>query len=510
MSENQSTESAQPVLTPEQQAQEKMKNYIATFQKLQLIDLNTYPYRIKESIVGTYTREDLRKYIQAPEMEANQKVLRKIGKFLYNSSPQYNMLANYMSSILTLDFTIKPLSQNPSKIKKKEYENKFYNYVNFVENMNIRHEFSRVLEIVFRDGVYCGYVHQDANDFFFQQLDTDFCKITYFERGMYFLSFNLVYFFTYPERLALFPKEFQDAYFKIKTDIKSRRSTFWYQLESKNTICIKTDESNWYFLPPYVSTFESALNINDFKQLDKAEAEIGNYKLLFQKIPVDTTGSEENKFLITPDFATTFHDNIESNLPKQVGLITSPMDVTDISFDKDSVDRNKVADATSQYWSDTGVSQLLFSSNAKVTAASLTRAIMTDEAKAFKILYQIERWLNIYINQFYKDKLFKVEMPKITIFNRDEYISAARDSASGGFPVRRLINAAMGNDPSSMYMDNFLEVDILHLDEKFKPLASSHTTSGDPKGGAPKNKNPQTDAADVTNENGSNDPSVRA
>ena len=142
--------------TPEELQQEKINHYVKTFQKLQLIDLTSYPYRTKESLVGTYNRDDFQKYIQAPELDANQKQLRKISKYLYNASPQYNMLINYLSSILTLDFSVEPTSQNRTKIKKKEYENEYYKYVNFVERMNIRHEFSRILDIIYRDGVYCG------------------------------------------------------------------------------------------------------------------------------------------------------------------------------------------------------------------------------------------------------------------------------------------------------------------------------------------------------------------
>jgi hypothetical protein len=496
-------------LTKEEALEQKHAHYAETFQKLQLIDLSTYPYRTQEKLIGTFTREDLRRYILAPELDANQKQLRRISKFLYNASPQYNMLVNYLSSILTLDFLIKPVSQNPKKIKKKEYENKYYQFVSFVEKMNIRHEFSKILESVYRDGIYCGYVHQDNSDFFFQQLDPDYCKITYFERGMYFISFNLVYFYTYPERLAMFPQEFRDAYKDNSSNIKNKRSTYWYPLKSENVICIKTDESNWYFLPPNVSSFESALNINDFKQLDKSEAEMGNYKLLFQKIPINEKSGTENEFLITPDFAQTFHENIQSNVPMQVGVITSPMEVKDISFDKDSVDRNKVAEATSQYWSDTGVSQLLFSSNDKTTSASLAKAIMVDEAKSFKILYQVERWLNIYLSRFFGDKMFKVEMPKISIFNRDEFMARAKEASSLGFPEKRLINAAMGNDPSAMFMDAFLENEILDLPNKFIPLSSSYTASGSASdGGRPQNKS-ASDSKEKTIENDSNGDGMR-
>jgi hypothetical protein len=505
------TTKLEPSKTPEQLEQEKILHYTTTFQKLQLIDLENYLHRNRESLIGTYKKEDLQKYMQAPELDASQKVLRKISKFLFNASPQYSLAIGYYASILTLDYMIKPTSQNPKKIKKKEYENSYYKFVNFVENMNVQHEFSRILDVVYRDGVYYGYVFQDKNDFFFFQLDSDYCKITYVDRGMYFLSFNLTYFHVYPERLLMYPKEFQDEYEKIKSNIKNKRNAFWFQVDSAKSICIKTDESNWYSIPPLANTFESALNINDFKALDIAEAEIGNYKLLFQRIPIDTKEGSENRFLLTPDFVQTFHDNIETGLPKQVGLMTSPMEITDISFDKDSVDRNKVADSTSQYWSDTGISQLLFSSNGKTSPSSLAKAIMADEAKAFKMLYQFERWLGIYLFQFFPDRFFKVELPKITNYNKEEFLKNAKEAATYGFPVRRLINAALGNDPSSMYMDVYLENEILDLPNKFIPMSSSHTSSGDPnnKGGRPSGAKPVGESGDKTIENDSNNPDAR-
>lgn len=506
------TQTATIEKTQEELTQEKILQYTSKFQKLQLIDLEKFFSRNKEALIGTYKKEDFAKFMQSPELDLSQKQLRKMSKFLFNYSPQYSLAIAYYASILTLDFIIKPTSQNPKSINKKKYENKYYEFVNFVENMSIQHEFSRILDVAYRDGVYYGYVHQDKNDFFFQNLDSDYCKITYYDRGMYFFSFNLTYFFTYPERLAMYPVEFQNAYNEIKSNIKNKRNTFWFQVDSSKSICIKTDESNWYSIPPLSNTFEAALNINDFKALDIAETEIGNYKLLFQKIPMNTDkDAGENQFLLTPDYVQTFHDNIASGLPKNVGLMTSAMDVTDVSFDKDSVDRNKVADSTSQYWSDTGISQLLFSSNTKSSPASLAKAIMADEAKAFKMLYQIERWLKIYLVGFFPERLFEVEMPKISNYNKEDFLKNATASATYGFPVKRLMNAAMGNNPSSMYMDSYLENEILQLTTKFIPMNSSHTQNGDPnnKGGKPQSDKPLSEAGAKTQENDSNNPDAR-
>ena len=500
---------SKPQLTEEEIKANFIRGQQAQFQKLQLINLEQYPYRLKEQIVGTFSRDDLRKYMQAPEIDANQKQLRRISKYLYNVSSQYKLSCDHFASMLTLAHIVEPRNLNPKKINKKTFETQFYNMVNQVDMMNIQHEFSKILQVVYREGVYCGYVHQNKESFFFQQLDNDFTKITYVEDGLYFLSFNLTYFFTYPERLKMYPQEFADAYNEVKGSIKRKNSFFWYELEPTNVIVIKTDETNWNFLPPFVSTFESALNIADFKALDKAETELGNSRLLFQKIPVDETSGEENKFLITPDYAQTFHNNIQANLPRQAGLITSPMEITDISFDRDSVDRNKVNEATMQYWSDAGISQLLFSSNGKTTGASLAKAIQADEAKVFIILYSIERWINKYLLRFAGGNNFRVRMLKTTVFNVDDFIDTQVSLATIGIPNKQVINAASGGKASTIYANAYLENIILDLTNTLQPALSSHVQSGkDGQGGAPASKNP-TDAAQVTQDANSNNSDAR-
>jgi hypothetical protein len=503
------SESSTPQPTEEEIKANFIKGQQAQFQKLKLIDLETYPYRTKEQLIGTFKREDLKKYMQVPELDANQKQLRRISKYLYNISSQYKLSCDHFSSILTLDHIVEPKNFNPSKkVNKKTLESQFYNVANTVDMMNIQHEFFKILQVVYREGVYCGYVLQDDDNFFFQQLDADYCKVTYCENGLSFISFNLTYFFVYPERLKMYPKEFQDAYNATKDQIKRKNAFFWFELDSSKTICIKTDETNWNFLPPFVSTFDAVLNIADFKALDKAETELGNTKLLFQKIPVDITGDSENKFLITPDFAQTFHNNIQTNLSKEVALITSPMDVKDISFARDSVDRNKVSEATMQYWSDAGISQLLFSSNGKTTGASLAKAIQADEAKAFVMLAQIERWINNYLAITLKIKNFRVRMLKTTVFNIDDFIKTMTSAAAMGQPVKTVINAALGGKSSSIYANSFLENEILKLSEKLEPSLSSHTMTDNSKGGAPTKKN-LTESGEKTVESDSNNPDTR-
>src|SRR5690625_4943821 len=85
----------------------------------------------------------------------------------------------------------------------------------------------------------------------------------------------------------------------------------------------------------------------------------------------------KDDFLITEDFVKLFHDNIDAVLPPQVGILTTPMEVDAINFEKDRVDKNKVGEATSQFWNESGVSELLFGNNS--TSAALKYSIKATE-----------------------------------------------------------------------------------------------------------------------------------
>ncbi|OBG93845.1 hypothetical protein A9X05_09045 [Mycobacterium sp. E3298] len=485
----------------------KKQRQFAELQKLSLVDLERFPYRTQEMVVGTYTKDQLKEYLKAPELEANQKALRKISRFLYNASTHYKRLVQDFATMLTLDHYLEPYSLNPDKVNKKTFKTAYLKAVDVVENMNIKHEMGKVQQYVYRDGIFYGYIHSNKESFFLQYLDPDFCKITFVEDGLFGFAFNFQYFNTYPERLDMFPDEFKQIYndrFGGKGNRKKgNSSTYWVNLDINNTICIKVDEATWYPIPPFVGVFEDILNISDFKALQKTSEEIGNYKLLFQQIPLDEKTGDANKFLLTEDYAKLFHDNIEENLPKQVGIITGPMKVEAINFDKDTTDKNRVMDSIRQFWSNAGVDQKLFSGDTS-GSVGLNASIRTDEAVAFTLLKQIERWLNKYakqnINGIYK---FRVKMPEITIFNQEELRQQLLKEAQFGLPVKTRLLAAGGASPSAVTNMTFLENEILKLQESFIPLSSAHT-GGMTEGGAPI-KSVKSDAGDKTADSNSND-----
>src|SRR5690606_39850254 len=113
-------------------------------------------------------------------------------------------------------------------------------------------------------------------------------------------------------------------------------------------------------------------------------------------------------------------DNMTINaVPENVGVVTSPMKIEPLKFDRDKVDNDGVAKAERDFWSGSGTSQLLFNAD-KSTSQGLLMSIKTDEEIVFGVLTQIERWVNRFLKFQFKDLMFNVSILHVTHFNRKE------------------------------------------------------------------------------------------
>jgi hypothetical protein len=339
--------------------------------------------------------------------------------------------------------------------------------------------------MVFRDGIFYGYLHVGKDSAFIQALDPDYCKISSIEDGCFNFAFNFTYFNVYPEKLNQFPEEF-----RAKHELFVKDGTrLWQELDSKMTICIKFDElATWYPIPPFVAIFYNILEIEDFKQLRKTKDKIDNYKLIHQKIPM-REGDQNNDFLLTLDYITEFHSNAEDTVAEQIGVITSPLSLEVIDFEKDKVDKNRVADAEKELWNALGVSQLLFTGD--TGAIGMKFSIKTDEMIAFTILRQLERWVNRFLKNVNDAFQFRVNFLNITEFNKEDVQGSLLKSSQFGIPVKSHLLASLGMNPSVLTNMSFLENDVLQLHEKLIPLISSHTQTQDEGKGTPKKKDTQ-------------------
>jgi hypothetical protein len=417
-----------------------------------------------------YNKEKIQKFLDTPEKYTKE--LRELSNILYNKSSHYKRLINYFAKMPLFSYIVEPYGVDLTSVDVDKFTNQYYKVLHLLDKMNLRHEFMKILTVAFREDIFYGYEFEEKESYYVQKLDPEMCKITTIEDGCFNFAFDMSYFDRHTEKLNSYPEEFNRKYATYKQTKEK-----WQELDSDNTICIKINEDSVTPIPPFSGVFEELFDIGEYKYLRKAKERMGIFKVLVQELPMRKDGEDINDFLIDFETMMNFHNKASESLPDEIGLITSPMPIKAIDIADKKTDHDSVAKTERDYWSATGVSQLLFHSE-KSSSTGLNKSIQTDEEIIFGVLTQLERWLNRKVKKFLKSyKYFRVNMLNITIFNAKEVFDNSFKAAQYGLPTKMMAASALGINPSSLMNMAFLENDVLNLHEKFIPLKSSHTSN---------------------------------
>lgn len=467
-------------------------------------DLNSNA-QVRYTFHKNFNKDDVMQWLANPAKY--EKELRKLSRFLYDTSSHYKRLVQYFATMLTFDYIIEPYGMtdfNPKPDLIEKVKKKYIQIANFLEVMNLKHEFLKVCERVWVDDVAYYYEFRLPDSYFLMPLDPDYCQVTGIEDGCLTFSYDFSYFRKYKDELDKFPEEFQEKYDAYLKDTRKNR---WQEINPSKSLCIKVAESIDYPIPPFAGISEEIWALEDYKSLKLAKTELENYLILVAKIPYLKNADHENRFALSLDIAQKYYELMNDVLPEQVGTILSPYeDVTGVKVDKNDNDADKVAEAQKLIYDSAGVSQLLFNSGS--TASTVAKSILVDENVAFKVLRQFERWVNKKLKDENKGIKFRAEFLDITRFSRDDYIKNLKEGATLGVPNKFKYAAALGQSPSSVLHMEFLENVVLNITDNWKPLSSSYTQSGS--GGRPqKNEDDLTESGQITRDEDSNNPDAR-
>ncbi|ARM67740.1 hypothetical protein LW81_170 [Lactococcus phage LW81] len=424
----------------------------------------------------TSSQSKVRKIVKEYRKEGNQKTLRKVSEDLAVQSQQYQRLLNFYANMPLYAYSVVPFKDistaNENKLKKE-----LATVTEFLSRLNPKYNFSKIVKLAMTVDIFYGYVIDDKESVMIQQFPNDICKISSVSGGVYNYVIDLDALIS-ADIVDYYPQEIQDAVNKYNTMKKgnNKSASNWYEIQDKNSICIKINESSLIPVPPFAGTFDSIYDIHSFKDLRNDKAELQNYKLLIQKLETRSS-NDNNDFTLDMPMMNYFHEALSMTVPDNVGVVTSPMEIDTVSFDKDSSTDDSVEKATKNFWDNAGVSQILFSSDNK-TSQGIAMSIATDEQFIFGILNQLERWLNRYMLLNGMSKYFKATMLEVTHFSKKEAHDKYITDAQYGFPVKVYLASLMGIDPVAFTGLLKVENEILDLPEIMTPLSSSFNTSG--------------------------------
>lgn len=277
--------------------------------------------RLYDSLPKKYTKANVRNYLANPEKF--EKNVRELSVFLYVGSQEYKNFIDYRGKMLTHDYVLLPDGFLGDDSNNKKLLNSFYLNLEFLENYNIKSKFSSIESILLREDVYFGYERSDGENYNWQRLPSNFCRIEgYDSYGCFTFSFDFSYFNNVGITTDNFDAEFKtkyDIYKSPKKDKTDKTDKRWQKLDPNKAICFKFDQSVLYTLPYLSGVFPQLMGLEDYKDVQEESTRAKNYKLITFEIPMKTgNDAKPDQFLVTEP--QKFHSNAKSNIPDGIGV----------------------------------------------------------------------------------------------------------------------------------------------------------------------------------------------
>lgn len=487
--------------------QRSQTNAIMEFAKQQqTIMLENMSSKNKTNFYKKYKPDQVDRYLADPSK--SEKELREVSRYLSVSSPQYWRLINYLPSIAILSPIIVPFDSEKvikNKIKTTKILNKC---TKVLDNMNVQHEFLKILQTIFREDIYYGYEIETDTSYYIKTLDSKYCR----PYGNYDGTLNYQFDFSYfdnnsdpdVDKLTLYEQIDKEFVVKYKLYKENGSKCRWQEVNPDKQICIKAQESFDFCCPPFISVFNDAYDIADYKDLNKAKVEVDNTKFIGFDMETKKDSSSPDDFKLSEELMKAYFAFIQSCLGGKVGSFMSPMPFKSVDFKDSSNQIDNVSNAIIAFWSASGVADVLMGENKN--AGTLKYAIKTDEALLFNVYKQIERFLSRKFKQL-SGGMFKVLLPELTIFNiSDELDKYLKLSQYGYVGARTFVSSAMKVTQNQFSGLAFMENEIYSMRENMYPVSSSYTMSGDEGGKTEKKDEDLTESGqqtrdDTTNEN---------
>lgn len=457
----------------------------ATKNAVNLINLTKGETRV----YTTYNKELFRNYIKNPLTNENR--LRNLSRFLYRLSYPYRRIVHYYAGMTDLTAWIAEPAvdlvkeNNTSKVRKD-----YAKAVMQLRKMNMPSQIMKLLIIAWREDAAFGYTYEDNDAFFIMPLDGDYCKISSQEwDGTFNFAFDFSYFSSREYLLDYWAPEFRTKYDAYKKDPTLK----WQELDPDRTFCIKVNQDDPVLcLPPFVSLFESIIDLIDLQSIQAVKESLSAYKMVIMVEKTLEKATEPDQFTVDIDSAVAFYNKIAQELPPEVssGISLLPIEVIDFKGNT-TEDTDMVSNSMSNLFKNAGVSQILDRQKIEGSVAFTAAMISDSLLSTSNLLPQIETWVNRYIFYSVGKIGSHITYLKVTPYTKGDTLTKALSCAEYGVPAKEMVASLLGLDPYQSFAMNYLESEVLKLQDTWIPLQSSHTQSG--KATAPSRDNITTD-----------------
>lgn len=456
------------------------------------------PERLSRKTVGVFDKETLRTYMENPENYSRQ--LRNLSRFLYSRSQVYRRIINMNASMIDTNFrSVIPNIEINKKPNKSKTIKSYSETLKILDKMNLPSEMLKVYLKCWVEDVFFGvyYFYEDEGGIVLP-LDPDYCQIIgVYPTGDFAFSFDTSYFTGKESELEMWGEPFISM---VKEGNKSNASK-WVQVPDEYAICLKINLEDYMTpLPPYITLFDSIINLEDLKEITAIADEQQIYKLLAYKVPLVTNTTTPDNFAVDLEVAAEYYKAASKSLPEYTDAILLPgLDLKEVSFDTDQAsDVNKVENAAKNILKTSGHSMM---ADQEGTTAVLAALKADEEYAISSLLPQTQAWVNRFL-MLHSNNPCKVKFLEVTKYTKEAFKESVIKDMNYGLPMITtlgILNGYSELDLISMATVN----DYLGLSDLFKPLETAATRSKEDTrasegtaGGRPVNETPTDESED--------------
>ena len=455
------------------------------FQRLMVRDICTNTSIIENGCIGDISMRDVETALKYPKQ--GWKILLAVSNELMRVSPYYYRMNTLYSNMALFCWWI-DLYDVKDGAKVETMKKTYSTLAAKLENMNLKHEFSKIMKVIPYQDIYCGLIFENQSDFFFQQINYSICELYQVQDGLYNFRINLGGIDA--RNIDAYPNYVKKAYVdwvdSVKNDVATLESQ-WYTPPADKQICLKLNSQWIYPYPILISLIKDILNLDIYKKLKLQSARTDNYKAIAVEVPIDETAVD--KPLLTPDTLGIFAEINRESMTDDIGLLhTLGSSATPISFKDSSNTRNNVSDAVDELYNASGTTKEL--GNGSSSGTAVTFSIENDAGFIYGLYRQFERWMNRFIKiRKYNKPAFKFffYLLDITIFNRKDVTARYKDAISLGIPVIDKYISSLDLTPSRTLGAYVTHESIFDFKNHCIPLQTAYNSS-DGENGRPTNK----------------------
>ena len=455
------------------------------FKRLMVNDICRHTSIIEDGRIDDISMRDVEMALKYPNR--GWKILLSVSDTLMRVSPHYFRMNNLYSNMALFCWWI-DLYDVKDNVRIDNIKKTYQALASKLENMNLKHEFSKIMKVIPYQDIYCGLVFENQSDFFFQQIDYKICELYQVQDGMYNFRIDLTQ--IKAQNLSAYPDYVQKEFLEFRDSVKNGGvKSQWYTPPADKQICLKLNHQWLFPYPILIGLIKDILNLDVYKKLKLQSARTDNYKAIAVEVPIDESAID--KPLLTPETLGIFAEINRESMTDDIGLLhTLGSNATPISFKDSSNTRNNVSDAVDELYNSSGISKEL--GNGSSSGTALTFSVENDSGFIYGLYRQFERWVNRFIKtRRYNKPAFKFffYLVDVTIFNRDNVSKRYREAVALGVTCVDRYLATLDMSPSRTLGSFLTHHEIFDFKKNFIPLQTSYNSSIESNGGDTSDKN---------------------